>query len=96
MRIIAMTAALALMAAPAIGLAQTAPQAPPAASSEGQQAGQSFRDAGGSISDAAKSTWHGLQHGWEATKEGARAGWSAATKGSPPEPHSPEPAQPTK
>ena len=81
---------LALIAAPAIASAQTPPPttASPqtAAPSEGERAGQEFGSAGNSLADAARSTWHGLQHGWEATKEGARAGWNTTMHGGT-EPH---------
>ncbi len=84
MRVLPVLAAIGLIATPLAARAQAPPPATPpqvAAPSEGQQAGQAFGNAGSSLADAARNTWHGLQHGWEATKEGARAGWNTTTHG---------------
>ncbi|MEO9189236.1 MAG: hypothetical protein ABI224_04415 [Acetobacteraceae bacterium] len=92
MRLVLVFAALGLLAAPVNAHAQTPPPATPpqtvapsapqtVAPGEGQRAGQDFGNAGNSIADAARSAWHGVKHGWEATKEGARAGWNTAVHG---------------
>ncbi len=77
MRHLLVLAAVALMAGPAI--AQT--QSPgPATQEQRHQASQAFGNAGDNLGDAARDTWHGLKHGWQATKQGAESGWNNATQ----------------
>lgn len=77
MRHILTLATIALMATPAFAQAQSSG---PATQSEGHQASGAFGNAGDNLADAARNTWHGVKHGWEATKEGTQAGWNKATQ----------------
>jgi hypothetical protein len=67
---------LVLLAAPA--LAQ--PQAPgPDTRYQRHQASDAFSDAGSTAAQAAREAGRGLEHGWQATKQGVEAGWNKVT-----------------
>lgn len=65
-----------LAAAPAFAQSQTPG---PTTSTQRHEASRDFSDAGGSASQTARDTGHGLEHGWQVTKKGVAAGWNKVT-----------------
>ena len=69
-------AAFAFAAVPAFAQSQS-PSA--ASSNQRHESTSNFAEAGGSAGQTARATGRGLEHGWQATKQGVTAEWNRAT-----------------
>ncbi len=76
MRIVVLTTIMALAAVPAFAQS-TNPG--PASQYQREQATQSFSNAGHATGHAARDTWHGVKHGFQASKQSVKSGWNRVT-----------------